>query len=249
MPCGPIRPSRPKPDVYFLDTTGRVTGADWRPINEKLAQFERDTSNQIVVVMYAALPPGADLAQYCTQVYNAWGIGQKSANGGNGAVLFVFVDDHKMFIATGRGLEGALPDITCQQILDNQVRPLFREGDFAAGINAGVDAMIAATRGEYKGTGVTDRERRDAQAAPAPAGSHHRHRHRPVRAHLHPAQLFPGKRWAGLISIPAAGLVAAGLAGDLVAEEADSAAGGGGGGGGFSGGGGGSAGGGAGGSW
>jgi uncharacterized protein len=153
----------PKPDVYFLDTTGRVAGTDWRSINEKLAQFERDTSNQIVVAMYTELPAGADLAQYSTRVFNAWGIGQTKSN--NGAVLFIFLNDHKMFIATGRGLEGALPDITCGQIIENEISPHFREGDYAIGINAGVDAMIAATKGEYKGAGTTVRERQEELSA------------------------------------------------------------------------------------
>jgi len=160
----------PKPDGYFVDTTGRVSGPDWKEINEKLAQFERDTSNQIVVAMYASLPDGADIAQYSTQIYNSWGVGQAgpsqgTSRGDNGAVLFIFVNDHRMFIATGRGLEGSLPDITCKAIIENEIKPHFQEGDFAAGINAGIDAMIAATKGEYKGTGQTVAEQKEALAA------------------------------------------------------------------------------------
>jgi len=159
----------PKPDGYFVDTTGQISGPDWKQINEKLAQFERDSSNQIVVAMYPSLPDGAEIAQYCTQIYNAWGVGQagpsQGASGGdNGAVLFIFVNDHRMFIATGRGLEGTLPDITCKQIIDNVIKPHFQEEDFTAGINAGIDAMIAATQGTYKGTGQTAAERKEQLA-------------------------------------------------------------------------------------
>jgi uncharacterized protein len=160
----------PKPDGYFVDTTGRISGTDWKEINEKLAQFERDTSNQIVVAMYASLPDGAEIAQYSTQIYNSWGVGQAgpsqgASRGDNGAVLFIFVNDHRMFIATGRGLEGSLPDITCKAIIENEIKPHFQEGDFAAGINAGIDAMIAATKGEYKGTGQTVAEQKEQLAA------------------------------------------------------------------------------------
>ncbi len=158
------------PEGYFLDDAGVVPGDDWSKINEKLAQYERDTSNQIVVAIYPSLPAGADLAQYCVATARAWGVGQAGASqgkskGDNGAVLFVFVNDHKIFIATGYGLEGALPDITCQQIIENDIRPHFQEVDFAGGVNAGIDAMIAATKGEYKGTGQTVQEGQDQLAA------------------------------------------------------------------------------------
>jgi uncharacterized protein len=68
----------------------------------------------------------------------------------NGAVLFVFVADRKMRIETGYGLEGALPDQLAARILDNEVRPRFRADDWAGGLEAGIDGIIAATRGEYK---------------------------------------------------------------------------------------------------
>ena len=122
-------------------------------INAQLEQFEKDTSNQIVVAIYPSLPPDAEIAQYATDTYNAWGIGQKGKD--NGAILFVFVNDHKMFIATGRGLEGALPDAICKNIITQVIAPQFKQGDYAGGIQAGVNAMIAATKGEYKGNGST----------------------------------------------------------------------------------------------
>ena len=68
----------------------------------------------------------------------------------NGGVLFVFVNDRKMRIETGYGLEGALPDALAGRILDEQVRPRFRAGDWAGGLEAGIDGIIAATRGEYQ---------------------------------------------------------------------------------------------------
>ena len=67
-------------------------------------------------------------------------------------VFFVFVNDHKMRLEVGYGLEAALPDALCGRILDNEVRPRFRQNDFPGGLRAGIDAICKATKGEYKGT-------------------------------------------------------------------------------------------------
>ena len=79
--------------------------------------------------------------------------GKKDKN--NGAVLFVFVQDHKMFLQVGYGLEGVLPDALCKRIIDEQISPRFKAGDFDGGLTAGVPSILAATKGEYKGTGRT----------------------------------------------------------------------------------------------
>ena len=159
-----------KPPLYFNDNAHLVDAGTAADLNEQLAQFERDTSNQIVVAIYPSLPAGADLDQYCIRTAQAWGVGQAGPSAGqtrgdNGAVLFIFANDHKLFIATGRGLEGALPDITCKQIIDQQITPAFKQGDYAGGLSAGIAAMIAATKGEYKGSGQTDQERNQQNAA------------------------------------------------------------------------------------
>jgi uncharacterized protein len=142
-----------KPDRYITDQAGVLDAPALSAINDQLEQFEKDTSNQIVVAIYPSLPQDAEIAQYATDTYNAWGVGQKGKD--NGAILFVFVHDHKMFIATGRGLEGALPDAICKNIITQVIAPQFKQGNYAEGIQAGVSAMIAATKGEYKGTGST----------------------------------------------------------------------------------------------
>jgi uncharacterized protein len=122
-------------------------------IDQQLQQVERDTSNQIVVGVYPKMQSSDDIAAYAVRVFQAWGVGQKDKN--NGVVLLVFIDDRKMNITTGYGLEGALPDATCKQIIENEIKPHFKTGDYDGGIRAGVTAILAATRGEYKGTGHT----------------------------------------------------------------------------------------------
>jgi uncharacterized protein len=90
-------------------------------------------------------------------------VGQKNKN--NGAVLFVFVQDHKMFLQTGYGLEGVLPDALCKRIIDEQISPRFKAGDFAGGLTAGVNSIIAATKGEYQGNGTTADDQRHGKGS------------------------------------------------------------------------------------
>lgn len=143
----------PAPKQYFNDYAGIVPPATAEALNQKLEQFERDTSNQIVVAIYPHMQTDSSIEDYAVRVAQSWHVGQKGRD--NGAVLFVFVADHKIRIQTGYGLEGALPDATCFQIIQNDLRPRFRAGDYAGGLEAAVNDMIAATRGEYKGTGQT----------------------------------------------------------------------------------------------
>lgn len=150
----------PKPPAYFNDEANVVDAETAHAINEQLAQFERDTSNQILVAIYKSLPDGAAVDQYSIDTFNSWGVGQKGKN--NGAVLFLYVNDHKMFLCTGRGLEGALPDAICKEIISEDLAPYLRRGDYGGGIRAGVTAMISATKGEYKGIGQTMQERQQA---------------------------------------------------------------------------------------
>ncbi len=153
----------PKPTRYVTDQVGVLDAGTANAINGQLEQFERDTSNQILVAIYTNLPGDAEVAQYSTDTYNAWGVGQKGKD--NGAVLFVFVNDHKMFIATGRGLEGALPDAICKRIITQLIAPQFKQDNYSAGIQAGVNAMIAASKGEYTGTGTTVEGRKEQRQA------------------------------------------------------------------------------------
>jgi uncharacterized protein len=137
----------PPPAAYFNDYAGLVPPADADRLNGKLRQFATDTSTQIVVAVFPDLP-SESLEDFTVRTAQSWRVGRKDWD--NGAVLFVFVNARKMRIETGYGLEGALPDQLAARILDNEVRPRFRAGDWAGGLEAGIDGIIAATRGEYK---------------------------------------------------------------------------------------------------
>jgi uncharacterized protein len=155
----------PKPDRYFNDYAGVVSKDAAYRFNEQLAQFERETSDQVVVAIFPKMQSDSDIADYTQRVAQAWGVGQKERR--NGVVLFVFVQDRKMFIQVGYGLEGALPDITAFDITEYRIKPHFRTGDYEGGIAAGIDSIFKAIRGEYKGTGKTAFEgRKTSKGAP-----------------------------------------------------------------------------------
>jgi uncharacterized protein len=137
----------PPPAAYFNDYAGVVSAADAQRLDAKLRAFAAETSTQVVVTVFESLP-SPSLEDFTVRAAQSWRVGRKDWD--NGAVLFVFVDDRKMRIETGYGLEGALPDQLAARILDNEVRPRFRAGDWAGGLEAGIDGIIAATRGEYK---------------------------------------------------------------------------------------------------
>ena len=146
----------PKPAKYFNDYAGVVSPAAATQLDSQLEQFERDSYNQILVAVYPKMQSDSSIEDYTVRVANAWQVGQKDKR--NGAVLFVFTQDRKMFIATGYGLEGALPDATCKDIIEDVIKPHFKANDFDGGLAAGVNAIIAATKGEYHGAGHTVRE-------------------------------------------------------------------------------------------
>jgi len=140
-------PLPPAPAAYFNDYAGVVSAGDAARLDAKLGQFAKETSTQVVVAIFDHLP-SPSLEDFTVRTAESWGVGRKETD--NGAVLFVFVKDRKFRIETGYGLEGALPDALASRILDERVAPHFREGDWAGGVEAGIDGILAATRGEYK---------------------------------------------------------------------------------------------------
>ena len=148
----------PTPKAYFNDYANVVSKEAASGFNEQLAQFERETSDQVVVAVFPKMQSDSDIADYTQRVAQAWGVGQKDRR--NGVVLFVFIQDRKMFIQVGYGLEGALPDATAFDITERHIKPLFRTGNYEAGLATGIDLICKAIRGEYKGSEKTVAERK-----------------------------------------------------------------------------------------
>ena len=143
----------PKPTRYFNDYASVVSPATADKLNRELENFERTDSSQIVVAIYPKMQSDSSVADYTVRVAQAWGVGQKGKD--NGAVLFVFVQDHQIFLEVGYGLEAVIPDATAKMIIEQEIKPRFRAGNFDAGLTAGVNAILQAARGEYHGNGRT----------------------------------------------------------------------------------------------
>ncbi len=156
----------PAPAAYFNDYANAVAASTAAQLNTTLENFERQTSEQIVVAIFPRMQSDSSIEDYTVRVARSWQAGQKDKN--NGAVLFVFVQDHKMFLQVGYGLEGVLPDALCKRIIDEQIAPRFKAGDFDGGLTAGVQAILAATKGEYKGTGGTVADSRASKGSNSP---------------------------------------------------------------------------------
>lgn len=140
-------PPRPNPPVLVNDLVGLLDPGQRQALENKLDVFDDSTSVQIAVVIISSTSD-YDPVDYAVKLGRTWGVGNKQFN--NGVVFLVAKDDHKVFIAPGYGLEGALPDITCKSIIDNFILPPFKEGNFYAGIDSGVNNIMLASKGEYK---------------------------------------------------------------------------------------------------
>lgn len=141
----------PAPRQYVTDEARVIAPGLLAQLNQRLGAFEKATSTQIVAVVYPKLPEGAALDDYAQRLYSAWKIGTKKNS--NGVLMLVFVQDRKMRIQPGYGLEGAMPDALCSRIIRETMAPAFRDGKYGAGLASGISAVMQATKGEYKGTG------------------------------------------------------------------------------------------------
>src|SRR5215813_4385858 len=148
--AGPVEaalPIPPAPDHRINDYAGVLSAADRDRLEDKLRSRERESSNQIVVAIFRSLQ-GENLEDYSIRLAQAWRIGQKGLD--NGVIFLVFVDDRKMRLEVGYGLEPRLTDALSSQILRQAVAPRFREGKIAEGIGAGLTAIEQAIAGTYQ---------------------------------------------------------------------------------------------------
>jgi len=149
-------PAVPKARGYVNDTAGLLSPAARQDIEGFLGAFERSDSTQIVILTVPSLE-GEDLEGYSVRVAQNWGIGQKGKD--NGALLLVAKEERAVRIEVGYGLEDRLTDLLAGRIVDQEIVPRFRSGDFDGGVKAGVQAMTAAVRGAYKGDAPAKRKR------------------------------------------------------------------------------------------
>ncbi|MBU6501316.1 MAG: YgcG family protein [Burkholderiales bacterium] len=130
---------------HVIDHTGTLTDAQRQALEAKLAALEQGKGSQVVVLMVPTTRP-EDIASYANRVGNSWKIGRKGV--GDGLLLVVAKDDHRVRIEVAKTLEGAIPDLAANRIIEDAITPAFRRGDFAGGLNAGVDQITALINGE-----------------------------------------------------------------------------------------------------
>lgn len=152
-------PARPSPPKLVNDKLNLLTPDQQQTLENKLIAFDKQTSTQIAIVTTDDIA-GMDAGDFAVELGNKWGVGGvKEFN--NGVVFLIYRSPdntkRKVFIATGKGLEGVLPDYTCSEIVNNEVIPYLKGGDYFHAIDNGTDAVIKATQGKYtapKGYGV-----------------------------------------------------------------------------------------------
>jgi len=142
-----VVPKKPSlAEGLVLDQTKTLTSEQIHTLREKLLAYDRSTSNQIAIVIIPALK-GNSIEDVALEIGRGWGVGQ--ANNDNGVVILIAKDDRKMRIEVGTGLEGAVTDYVTSSIIQNTLRPNFREDNYYRGLTEAVDEIIKAAEGRY----------------------------------------------------------------------------------------------------
>ncbi len=127
------------------DLTGTLSAQQRDALEQTLAEFEKRKGAQIAVLMLSSTQPET-IEEYAVRVEEAWKLGRKGVD--DSALLVIAKDDRRLRIEVGYGLEGVLPDAIAKRIIDNDIAPRFKQGDFYGGIRAGVDRIIRLVEGE-----------------------------------------------------------------------------------------------------
>lgn len=130
---------------HVIDGTGTLTADQRQSLETRLTAFEASSGSQVVVLVVPTTLP-EDIASYANRVGNAWKIGRKEI--GDGLLLIVAKDDRTLRIEVAKSLEGAIPDLAAKRVIDDAITPRFKQGDYAGGLDAGAEQIMALIRGE-----------------------------------------------------------------------------------------------------
>lgn len=136
-----------KPDKLVNDYTGTLNSGQLSSLERKLVAFDDSTSIQIAIAVVKSVGD-YDINEYALELGRKWGVGSAKKN--TGIMIVVALADRKLSIQTGYGMEGVLPDIYAKRIIENEIKPHFKTSDYYGGLDAGTDAIIKYTKGEYK---------------------------------------------------------------------------------------------------
>lgn len=158
-------PARPDPPRLVNDFAGVLSADEAQTLENKLVAFNDSSSTQIAVVIVKSLN-GYDKSEYARLIGEQWGVGQKGKS--NGAVVLIKPkypnEKGETVIQTGYGLEGVIPDALAKRIVENEMIPNFKQGNYYAGIDLATSAMISLARGEY--TADQYQKRKGKQSSP-----------------------------------------------------------------------------------
>lgn len=139
-------PRRPVPPRLVNDYTGTLAPGEAAALEQKLVAYNDSSSTQIAIVMEQSTE-GDDIFDYSLRLAEAWGVGRKGKD--NGILIYIALQDRKLYIQTGYGAEGFLPDALAKRIIENVIKPAFREGRYYAGLNGATDIIMKLGSGEY----------------------------------------------------------------------------------------------------
>ncbi len=137
---------KPVPARLVVDNANILTATEVETLERKLVALDDSTSNQIAIVTVKSLN-GEALEDVAVATFRDWGIGNKKTR--NGVLILVAIEDKKIRIEVGYGLEGAIPDVTANDIINNDIKPNFKQGNYYAGLEAAVNNLSKAASGEY----------------------------------------------------------------------------------------------------
>lgn len=154
-------PAKPNPPRLVNDFAKQLNPTEINALEQKLVAYNDSTSSQIVIVV---VPTTGEypIADYAFKLGREWGVGQKGKD--NGIVLLWAPTDRKIFIATGYGMEGVIPDAIAKRIVSQVITPEFKNGMFYRGLDRGIDAIFKYSTGEYK----ADQKEEDSDGSAAP---------------------------------------------------------------------------------
>jgi uncharacterized protein len=135
----------PDLNARVTDLTQTLSQADRSQLEEKLSAFEKKKGSQMAILIVPTTKP-EEIEQYSIRVAEKWKIGRKKVD--DGVLILVAKEDHKIRIEVGYGLEGAIPDLTAKRVISEIIAPKFKQGNFAGGLNEGVDKLIGLVNGE-----------------------------------------------------------------------------------------------------
>lgn len=145
-----VVPARPNPPRLVNDLANVLTADQENALEQKLLNYSDSTTTQIAIVTMVTTGD-YEIDEVALQILRNWGVGQKQKD--NGIVILAAIEDRDVWISTGYGMEGAVPDITAKTIIESDILPAFREGgegNYFRGFDNATNSLILAAAGEYK---------------------------------------------------------------------------------------------------